>query len=372
MKVLVIGGTGPTGPHVLRGLLARGHEVTILHRGVHEPPGLPEVRHIHADPHFADKIAAALDGETFDAVLAMYGRMNMLAEVFAGKCARFIGISGRPILAGYYDPTTTFPRGMRMMANADRDMAPLDGFRSEKARQFVAKMQQAVAQVMGFHARGAYSGTVILYPYVYGPRALGAYEWSVIKRIQDGRDFMTLPNAGLSISTRGASVNAAEHLLLALDSDRAGGHVINAADEDQYSLAQWVEMIAAIMGKKLDIVDVPNAVRWAGVHMLAFQGTVSDHAITDTTQARELLGYRDVMPARRALEETVRWYMENPLDTSREQSFLDPFDYRLEDDLKAALDQLAKAFEARRPDQKVFHPYPHPKESSGGADEKKR
>ncbi len=372
MKILVIGGTGPTGPHVLRGLLARGHDVTILHRGVHEPHDLPEVRHIHADPHFADQVEAALGGERFDAVIAMYGRMGMLAEVFAGKCARFIGITGRPILGGYFDPSSTVPRGMKILAQEAQDIADLDGFTNEKALQFVVKMQQAVTRVLSFDARKSYSATVILYPYVYGPRAIGAFEWSVIKRILDKRDFIAVPNAGLGISTRAASINAAEHLLLALDNERSGGHIINCADEDQYSLAQWIELIADAMGAKIDILDLPNTVRWAGAHMLAFAGTVSDHAITDTRKARTLLGYRDVVPARTALAETVRWYLDNPLDPAKEQSFLDPFDYKLEDDLKGALDALGQSFAARQPDRKVFHPYPHPKESSLKTDERGR
>ena len=36
MKVLVVGGTGPTGPAIVAGLEARGHEVTICHTGSHE------------------------------------------------------------------------------------------------------------------------------------------------------------------------------------------------------------------------------------------------------------------------------------------------------------------------------------------------
>jgi len=43
MRALVIGGTGPTGPRIVAGLLARGHEVTIFHRGTHELPDLAEV-----------------------------------------------------------------------------------------------------------------------------------------------------------------------------------------------------------------------------------------------------------------------------------------------------------------------------------------
>ncbi len=57
MKALVIGGTGPTGPFLVQGLLHRGYDVTILHRGTHEVAEIPpEVEHIHADPHFRDTL----------------------------------------------------------------------------------------------------------------------------------------------------------------------------------------------------------------------------------------------------------------------------------------------------------------------------
>ena len=48
MRALVIGGTGPTGHFIVNGLLERGYEVAILHRGSHEIPEIPpEVEHIH-------------------------------------------------------------------------------------------------------------------------------------------------------------------------------------------------------------------------------------------------------------------------------------------------------------------------------------
>ncbi|MFD2780555.1 hypothetical protein ACFS32_04775 [Novosphingobium pokkalii] len=61
MDVLVIGGTGQTGPLVIQGLVDRGHAVTILHSGRHEPP-LPPIEHIHADVHFAETLAPVLEG----------------------------------------------------------------------------------------------------------------------------------------------------------------------------------------------------------------------------------------------------------------------------------------------------------------------
>ena len=55
MKALVVGGTGPTGPYIVNGLLERGYEVAIFHRGTHEIPEIPpEVEHIHGDPHFLE------------------------------------------------------------------------------------------------------------------------------------------------------------------------------------------------------------------------------------------------------------------------------------------------------------------------------
>ena len=36
MKALVVGGTGPTGPLVVAGLIERGYDVAILHTGKHE------------------------------------------------------------------------------------------------------------------------------------------------------------------------------------------------------------------------------------------------------------------------------------------------------------------------------------------------
>ena len=113
MKALVVGGTGPTGPFLVKGLQARGYTVTILHRGTHEIPEIgPEVEHLHADPHFRETLDTALAGRTFDLVLATYGRIRFVAEATVGKTARFISIGGVPCYRGYYHASANFPTGM--------------------------------------------------------------------------------------------------------------------------------------------------------------------------------------------------------------------------------------------------------------------
>ena len=104
MEALVIGGTGPTGPHILTGLLERDFDVTLLHRGVHEPPGLPEVPHLHADPHFPETLDEATDGRSFDVVLAMYGRVRAIADVFDGRCGQLVAVGGVPVVLGMRRP----------------------------------------------------------------------------------------------------------------------------------------------------------------------------------------------------------------------------------------------------------------------------
>ena len=77
---LVIGGTGPTGPYVVNGLVDRGFQVSILHTGRHETSLIgPEVEHIHTDPFDAQRTANDVGGRTFDLGVVMYGRLRDLA-----------------------------------------------------------------------------------------------------------------------------------------------------------------------------------------------------------------------------------------------------------------------------------------------------
>ncbi len=115
MKALVVGGTGPTGPFIVEGLRQRGYEVAILHRGTHEIPEiLPDVEHIHTDPHFRETLTDALQGRTFDLVIATYGRLRIVAEVLVGKTPRFIGIGGNPVYRGIFVPERNFPAGLQI------------------------------------------------------------------------------------------------------------------------------------------------------------------------------------------------------------------------------------------------------------------
>jgi nucleoside-diphosphate-sugar epimerase len=105
MTALVIGGTGPTGPFVVNGLIERGHAVVICHTGAHEIDEIPSsVEHIHTDPFDSEALSGALGNRTFDLVVGMYGRLRSIAEIMAGRAGRLITVGGMPALRGYMDP----------------------------------------------------------------------------------------------------------------------------------------------------------------------------------------------------------------------------------------------------------------------------
>src|SRR6516165_8690824 len=92
MKILVLGGTSFTGPHIVRGLVEEGHEVHYLHRGQHMPPPLGErlegAKPIYADMSNLGPYKAALRQLKFDVVVNMIALSRQDAftaiDVFAG------------------------------------------------------------------------------------------------------------------------------------------------------------------------------------------------------------------------------------------------------------------------------------------------
>lgn len=72
MRLLVIGGTVFLGRHVAAEALARGHELTLLHRGRHGAELFPEAEHLLAD-RASDAALGALADPRWDAVIDTCG-----------------------------------------------------------------------------------------------------------------------------------------------------------------------------------------------------------------------------------------------------------------------------------------------------------
>jgi nucleoside-diphosphate-sugar epimerase len=362
---LVIGGSGPTGPHIVEGLRARGFAVSVLNRGVHPYPFPADVGRIVADPHFAEPVEAALGGRTFDVAIATYGRLRVTAQVLKGRTGHFIGVGGTVGYRGFVEPSENFPPGFKLPI---REQAELAGAQDHRFEQQVAAAEAAM-----FAAQP--DATLLRYPYVYGPRQVTPREWSLVRRVLDGRRTVIVIHGGMSLMTHIFAQNAAHALLLAVDRrEVAAGKVYNCGDDDQYDQRQVITIGARALGVEIEIVPVPDA----GDVRRGLIQPVPHHILCDTSAIRTELGYRDVVPAADAIARTVLWYRDNPLEYGGEyeQRRTDVFDYAAEDRLIALTRDYVKAVEAVefRPLHANYakHPYAHPKQRRAGRDEKGR
>jgi nucleoside-diphosphate-sugar epimerase len=324
---LVIGGTGPTGPIVVRGLLTRGYDISILHRGWHEDESIPpEVRHIHADPFDEEAFTAALAGRQFDVVISSYGRLRMIANVMAGKTHRVVAIGGSPVFSGWFAPEINFPAGFpvpvpenfpRAANSSDADHS-LRTARAE--REFLAHIE-----------KGEFSGTILRFPYVYGPRQIQPREWSIIRRILDGRRAFVLPAGGRVLSGHGYSENMAHSVLLAVDSEAAGARGYNCGDQQIFTKAQWIEIIAAKIGVQVEILMTPDIPGHPTASIVGHRS--ADHRVLDVRDIETELGYADVVDPKTAIGRTTEWYLANPIErgSELEKNLQDHFAYELED-----------------------------------------
>jgi nucleoside-diphosphate-sugar epimerase len=341
MKALIVGGTGPTGPFIIRGLIERGYRVSMLHRGMHELDEIPpEVEHIHADPWNPGAVRDALAGRTFDLSVVTYGRLRATAEILVGKTGRLISAGGFPCFRGFFEPEQFTPVGMPVPTYED---GPKVADEAEHPKGYRIRVSEE--KVMALHPEA----THFRYPYVYGPRQPAPREWCIVRRILDKRRHIILPEGGLTLCTFGYSGNVAHAVLLAVDNPAASaGQVYNTGDEHVLSLRQVVECISAALGHEMEIVSMPWQIARPAWPLI--MQPLPTHRVFDICKLKHELGYRDVVSPPEALAITARWYVENPPPPGGETEWIlqDPFEYDSEDHLIALYkESLARLREVR-------------------------
>jgi len=356
MKALVVGGTGPTGPFIVNGLIDRSFETVVLHRGLHEVPFKKEIEHIHVDPHFTTGVNEALKGRKFDVVIVTYGRLSVIAEALLGCTGRVISIGGTAYATDPFDrpigETGPRPVGIKL----------------------IDKIVATEKKLMALHAAGTFNVTHFRYPNLYGPRQLAPKEWSVIRRIQDGRRVLPMMEGGLTLESRAYVENAAAAVLLAVDKPAAcSGQIYNVADQHTPSDIVRARTIAQILGVEVEFASFPRvagkpAHYWGRGRDLE-TGTRGEapptaHRLLDVSKMENELGYRDPVTFEKAMETTVEWYLANPLERGGEEERVlgDPFDYEAEDEfIRLQREFVAACENAPFAGVTHAHSYDHPK-----------
>lgn len=322
----MVGGTGPTGLPLVRGLVEAGHEVTILHRGLHEHDETPEqVSHLHADPYDAVSFDGAVGRQRFDITIVMYGRLRRIAELMIGRTDRFLSIGGVPAHRGWMNPWLYEPVGLPVPVP---ESGPTVSAPNEDEKGYrIVRTEEAV---FVHHPNASH----FRYPYVYGPNQLAPREWCVVRRILDGRRRIVVADGGLTLHHHGYTENLAEAVLLAVaQPEEAAGKLFNVGDSEVLTVRQVIDLICAELDHELEVVSMPFDLAVPALPMLT--QPASTHRVLDLGRITHDLGYRDRVPARIAVGRTARWLVDHPppMGGTEEMVLTDPFDYSAEDAL---------------------------------------
>ena len=102
MKVLVLGGTQFVGRHIVEAALARGHDVTLFHRGRTNPGLFPGAEEVLGD---RDGGLGALRGGAWDQVLDVNGYVPRLVRdsvrALSGTAGRYLYVSTLSVMADH-------------------------------------------------------------------------------------------------------------------------------------------------------------------------------------------------------------------------------------------------------------------------------
>ena len=311
MRIALVGGTRFIRRALLAELLSHGHEVLVVHRGEHEPAGLPQAPHLHVDrrelasrgeelwrfrPDALVDLAAATARDCEAVLDVVDERLRLLvvssmdvyrayASLWAAETTDALPLSEEAVLREEPPPDQRGPAP----EGWDIDMSEYDKLDVERA----------------YLTRGA---TVCRLPFVYGEHDYNRHEEFVLRRIRVGRPRMPIgPRAFLG--SRGYAPELARGLRLALEAD-AGGGVFNLCEATCAPIGLWAEQIVAAAGAELELVPTP------AVHLpadLALTGDVSQHLLVDATRAERRLGWVHRSPEN-CLERSVAWHLAHPPD----------------------------------------------------------
>jgi nucleoside-diphosphate-sugar epimerase len=325
MRILLIGGTGFIGPHIVRLLAEAGHHVTLFHRGRTAGEATAGVPNIHGDrdclADFRAEFARLAPEVVVDMVPYTEAQARAVLDTFRGLARRVVSLSSGDVYRAYgilrrteEGPPEPVPLAesapLRTRLFQERGPTPRDPADPLRWLDDYEKILVERA-VLG---DPDLAGTVLRLPAVYGPDDPQRRLWPYLKRMDDGRTFILLAE-GLAgwRWTRGYVEDVARAVVLAVLDDRAAARVYNVGEAEALTEAEWVRAIGEAAGWHGRVVALPAERLPEGVKRQQFvQFDYAQAIVTDTTRVRQELGYRETVARAEALRRAVEWQRAHP------------------------------------------------------------
>ena len=321
MRLLIIGGSGFIGRHLVPRLVAAGHEVAVVGRSDDSivPPG---ARPIRADRRELARHAPALRAFAPDVVIDLIlssGRQAAdLVALFAGHAQRVVGITS----ADVYRATAV----LHGFDTGPLEPLPLteDSPLRQAAETYPAAQIEALKRVFGWlddeydkvavesalRGKVQLPATILRLPMIYGPGDQLHRLYPIIKRVDDGRPAIYLADAVAAWrGPRGYVDNVAAAIALAATSEKAAGRTYNVAERPCFTELEWTRRVTEAMHWKGELVLLPMAD--APPH-LRLPVRLEQHWVVDSSRIRSELGYEEPVALPEALARTIDWERKNP------------------------------------------------------------
>jgi nucleoside-diphosphate-sugar epimerase len=288
MRVVVIGGTRFIGRALVSELLGAGHEVAVVHRGIHEDLGGGQVEHIHTDRR--DLAARRRELVRFrpDAMIDM-SAMTRSDAATAGSVfddsVRLAVASSIDVYRAYSAVATgTVSDAVPLSEEAPlRDQAPPDAGEVPPGWNFDPAQYEKLDVERVYLERGA---VVCRLPMVYGEHDYKRREEFVLRRVRARRERIPI-GAGNFLWSRGYAPEIARALRLAIER-RDEGEIFNLAESVCGTIRLWVEEVLSASGHEAELVRVPDERLPDDLDLTA---AIAQHWLVDATKARERLGW---------------------------------------------------------------------------------
>ncbi len=248
MRVLIIGGTGLISVGVVRHLLQRSAQVTMLNRGQRGGEIPPGVEVLRADRDDEAAMTAAIGGRRFDTIIDMVcyrpQQAEMAVRLFAGRCTQYIFCS------------TVCTYGVKIAPGVLID----ETFPQEPTTGYGREKMEAEKVFLRAGAQGAFAATIIRPSHTYGPGGplIDQLEFNPVAwdRIERGLPVLCAGDGlGLWQSTHRDDVGKMfAHAVL---EPRTYGQDYNAVRDEVFTWRDYYRQVGEALGKPARLLFMP-------------------------------------------------------------------------------------------------------------------
>ena len=299
MRVLVTGGGGFLGSHLVERLQTKGIEPFVARRRDYDLTREADVERLFADaqPELVFHLAAEVGGIGANrANPGRYWYANLVMGAHVLEQAREHGVD-KVVVAG---TVCAYPKFTPVPFHEDDLWA---GYPEETNAPYGVAKKSILVGAQAYREQYGLNAIFLLPANLYGPRdnfhPTNAHVIpDLIRKMVDSRDEVVLWGDGSPTREFLYVDDAAEGLLVAADRYE-GAEPVNLGTGSEIAIRELAELIAELTGFEGEIVwdaSMPNG---------------QPRRSLDTTRARELFGFEARTPLRDGLERTIAWYRAN-------------------------------------------------------------